>query len=115
MVSFMNDAEGKTLRDGSFRNRDHMTPGTACGCFYCAAVFAADEIREWVDADLTALCPRCGIDTVLPGVTDTATLHDLHEHAFSRSAAEWDAKSSTPRQLPATDQSPMPSNNAVVM
>jgi hypothetical protein len=101
MVDFMNDAEGKTLTDGSLRNRDHMTAGTACGCFYCEAVFTADEIREWVDDELTALCPRCGIDSVLPGVTDAATLHDLHERAFSRSSrpspAEWNARSPTPR------------------
>ena len=35
------------------------------------------------------------------GITSTVILRDLHEHPFSRSsepsAAEWDAKSSTPR------------------
>jgi hypothetical protein len=31
---------------------------------------------------LTALCPRCGIDSILPGVTDSATLAALHRHRF---------------------------------
>src|SRR2546429_438449 len=44
-----------------------------CGCFYCRNTFAPTEIREWVDdqnvgegrTGRTALCPKCGIDSVL--------------------------------------------------
>jgi hypothetical protein len=46
------------------------------GCFYCLAIFPASEVIDWVgeeqaaSGDLTkgdsALCPRCGIDAVLP-------------------------------------------------
>jgi hypothetical protein len=41
-----------------------------CGCFYCRAIHPPSEITEWVDEDpagggQTALCPRCGIDSVI--------------------------------------------------
>lgn len=43
-----------------------------CGCFHCLSTFKPTEIREWVDGvrrgretHETALCPRCGIDSVL--------------------------------------------------
>lgn len=95
----MNDIEDT---NGSWHNRSRLTPGTACGCFYCEAVFAADEIQQWVDDDLTALCPRCGIDSVLAGMTDARTLHDLHESRFSEapvpSDAEWNDASPAPRR-----------------
>jgi hypothetical protein len=102
MVDFMNDIESKTLSDTSRHNRNRMAPGTNCGCFYCQTIFPAEAVSKWVDDELTALCPSCGVDAVLPGVTDRTTLRDLHDYAFGRSlrpsAAEWDAISSTPRR-----------------
>jgi hypothetical protein len=95
MVTSMNDIEGKTLADGSQHNRDRMTSATECGSFHCRAVFRADEINQWIDDGLTAMCPRCGVNAVLAGITDPATLSDLHDHAFAQSsgpsAAEWNA------------------------
>jgi ssDNA-binding Zn-finger/Zn-ribbon topoisomerase 1 len=37
-----------------------------CGCFYCQQTFPASEITEWIDGEQSALCPKCGIDSVLP-------------------------------------------------
>lgn len=36
-----------------------------CGCFYCLAVYSPSAITEWTDYDDSALCPKCGIDSVL--------------------------------------------------
>ncbi len=41
-----------------------------CGCFYCLKIFDPKEIEEWLDAENgdplgTALCPYCGIDSVI--------------------------------------------------
>jgi hypothetical protein len=36
-----------------------------CGCFYCEQVFSSDEISTWCDSGETALCPFCGIDSVI--------------------------------------------------
>jgi hypothetical protein len=48
-----------------------------CGCFYCMSIFPPSEIQEWVEESQdcprgpgkTALCPKCGIDSVLPDNT----------------------------------------------
>ena len=49
----------------SSNNRQQIAQSEVCGCFYCLAIFAPSVIEEWVDNDDTALCPRCGIDSVL--------------------------------------------------
>ena len=55
----------------SANHRDEVLASEVCGCFYCCDTFAPGEIREWVDQvesgrpPQTALCPRCGIDSVL--------------------------------------------------
>lgn len=36
-----------------------------CGCFSCCAIFDPTEIKEWTDGGQTALCPECGIDSVI--------------------------------------------------
>ncbi len=42
-----------------------------CGCFDCLWMFQPTEIKEWVDESVldgkgqTALCPKCGIDSVI--------------------------------------------------
>jgi hypothetical protein len=41
-----------------------------CGCFFCLATFPPGEIKDWVDENedgvgQTALCPYCGIDSVI--------------------------------------------------
>lgn len=58
------------------RNRELVAKSTLCGCFYCLAIFRPDEVIDWVDwpenatnqlaEGVAALCPRCGIDSVLP-------------------------------------------------
>ena len=47
-------------------NRDAINESTLCGCFFCIHVFEPSEIESWTDDGLTALCPRCDIDSVLP-------------------------------------------------
>ncbi|MBS1994318.1 MAG: hypothetical protein JSS83_27590 [Cyanobacteria bacterium SZAS LIN-3] len=49
----------------SLYNRNQIQSNKSCGCFYCQAIFKPDEINEWIDQELTAICPRCGIDSVL--------------------------------------------------
>lgn len=38
-----------------------------CGCFYCLKIFNSSEITVWIcdDKDDTAICPYCGIDSVI--------------------------------------------------
>ena len=51
-------------------NRQELARSGACGCFYCGAIFGPHDITEWTDKDeqglrRTALCPECGIDSVI--------------------------------------------------
>jgi hypothetical protein len=49
----------------SIRHRAEIEASGFCGCFHCLAVYGPDAISEWVDGGQTALCPRCGIDSVI--------------------------------------------------
>jgi hypothetical protein len=50
----------------SIRHRSEVEASDRCGCFYCLAEFGPDVIMDWVDdCGVTALCPKCGIDSVI--------------------------------------------------
>ena len=57
----------------SDRNKEMLSTANKCGCFYCTEIFSPSEIEEWVKADIKdeigrcAVCPYCGIDSVIPG------------------------------------------------
>jgi len=63
----------EAIRDAhthSSKHRAEIETSSVCGCFYCCSTFPPAEIQDWVDADendigKTALCPRCGIDSVI--------------------------------------------------
>jgi hypothetical protein len=63
-------ADVKAAHTHSSNHRAEITASALCGCFYCCASFAAAEVLDWVDEDQTgvgqtALCPKCGIDSVI--------------------------------------------------
>lgn len=51
------------------RHRDEIEASDSGGCFYCLAIFGPTEIDTWTEhpnpPGITALCPRCGIDSVI--------------------------------------------------
>ena len=49
----------------AFRQREVLEHSDGCGCFYCFKTFPTSEITTWVDDDKTAICPRCGMDSVI--------------------------------------------------
>lgn len=51
-------------------------------CFYCCESFAIYKISQRVDCGLTAMCPKCGIDAVLPGVYEKPVLELMRTHFF---------------------------------
>jgi len=56
----------KEAHKHSIRHRDEIAASERCGCFYCLAVFEPSAITRWVDEHgVTALCPKCGIDSVI--------------------------------------------------
>ena len=41
-----------------------------CGCFGCLQIFEAAEVIDWIDDGESPLCPHCGMDAVMAGVTE---------------------------------------------
>ena len=74
----------------SIRHRDEILVSEVRGCFHCCETFAPSEIDEWTDewegVGQTALCPRCGIDSVIglaSGYPVTGEfLKQMHDHWF---------------------------------
>jgi hypothetical protein len=82
------------------QHREEIEVSTVCGCFYCLATFLPSEIEDWVDwpeeedelpepRGTSALCPRCGIDSVIGSASGfpitEAFLSDMHSHWFGES------------------------------
>lgn len=76
----------KKAHEHSTDHRADIELSDTCGCFYCLNHFDSSEISEWIDGGETALCPRCGIDSVLPGNTgyldDEWFFSDMHNYWF---------------------------------
>ena len=51
--------------DHCSRHRTEILASKLCACFYCRGSFGPDEIVEWTDDDQTAICQKCGIDSVI--------------------------------------------------
>lgn len=51
-------------RFSSYHRKD-LEKDNICGCFYCLKIFSPSEIEEWEDDGNTAVCPYCGIDSVI--------------------------------------------------
>jgi len=65
-------------------HREEVESSDLCGCFYCLEIYAPDEISEWVDEGSdgirrTALCPKCGIDSVIASSSGLPIDHEFLE------------------------------------
>jgi hypothetical protein len=57
----------KQMHKLSSNHRKSIEESDGCGCFYCRRTWNPKEVpvKEWIDDQQTALCPFCGIDSVL--------------------------------------------------
>ena len=85
----------------SSAHRDQIFASQACGCFYCLRVFSPGKITDWVDwpesaagddeldFGTTALCPYCGIDSVIGDTSGFPItqefLKKMNQHWFASS------------------------------
>ncbi len=82
--------ELKAIYSHSIRNEESILKSNLCGCFHCISILAATEFKlsEMVvekDGFKTAICPICGIDSVLGDSTVEITaeiLEALNEYYF---------------------------------
>ena len=49
----------------SSSHREEVLGSDKVGCFFCFEIYNPSEIEEWCDNDDTAICPECGIDSVI--------------------------------------------------
>jgi hypothetical protein len=74
----------------SSRHREEILSSEICGCFHCKQTFLPSEIEDWTDEigadDVTALCPKCGIDSVIGSASGFPLtkdfLQEMHQHWF---------------------------------
>ena len=66
-------------RDHSSNHFDELKNSDTCGCFYCLSIFPPTEIESWVDDGKSALCPKCGIDTVIGSASGYPITKDFLE------------------------------------
>lgn len=68
-------------------NQEKLKNAQVCGCFYCLRIFDPKEIIWEDEEDHTAMCPYCGIDSVLPESAtlpiNKAFLKKMHEFWFT--------------------------------
>lgn len=70
------------------KHKAEVQSSRVCGCFYCLKTFPPSDIKEWIDRGETALCPKCGIDSVIGSgsgfpITDPKFLRRMHDRWFS--------------------------------
>lgn len=71
----------------SSNNKPMLEKDKKCGCFYCLKIFNPCEISEWItDTQGTAVCPYCGVDSVIGESSDfpitTEFLEAMKKHWF---------------------------------
>lgn len=86
-LSFLNAAHKHSIF-----NRAELSESQLCGCFYCLEIFEPKQIVEWVDEGdgkvETAMCPFCGIDSVIGNkseypATDETFLKAMYDQFFN--------------------------------
>ena len=69
------------------KNHHDIVHDQWCGCFYCLKIFHPTEITEWWDNETTAVCPYCGVDSVIgesSGFMITIMfLKEMHDYWFT--------------------------------
>jgi hypothetical protein len=78
----------KELHDQSSHNFTAIRLAETVGCFYCVSFIDKEKIKEWIEevvgGEDTALCPKCGIDSLLPDVT-MEQLKEMNDEYFGKS------------------------------
>ena len=74
------------LHTYSTNNKRNIALSNQCFCFHCKACMDRSEITDYLDDGQTALCPRCGVDAILPDSIDESIDEDIiaqmHEYWF---------------------------------
>lgn len=84
----MTHQEARAVWKHATRNRQELEQSSKCGCFSCLRIYepSALEGNEWTDDEQTAICPFCGVDSVIGSASgysiDVAFLQALKDVFF---------------------------------
>lgn len=76
-------------------HRKEIEAGEFITCYYCFGLSSVKSIKEWCDRGQTAICPKCGIDAVVPyddmnHEDQSKQLKEAHEIGFGNGKTEKD-------------------------
>ncbi|WPP52417.1 hypothetical protein [Catalinimonas niigatensis] len=79
----MNKKELELAINFATSNQQDLMKSDKAGCYYCRKIYPASEVKEFLEEEATALCPKCGIDSVLPDYVYDLSINNLRElHQF---------------------------------
>lgn len=84
----MTDRQLYSLHDFCDDNKELIQRSKLCGCFCCCSIFNVKDIKEYHQDphDKSAICPKCSVDSVLPGCVvkmDKKLLEAMHKRWFT--------------------------------
>ena len=80
-------SDEEAAHDYAVRNIKQLKRSKSCGCFYCGKIFAPAEISDLINEGCgTAVCPYCGVDSVIGDASGYPVtkdfMHKMHERWF---------------------------------
>lgn len=79
------ESQLKRLHAYASHNKEMIEKSDKCYCFYCKGVFEKGEIETYLTEEATALCPKCGNDSVIPDSAekiDDRIIAEMHDYWF---------------------------------
>lgn len=70
--SYEKKSQLERLHTYSSHNKRLIDISNQCYCFYCRSCMDHSEIRDYMDNGQTAICPKCGIDSIIPDSIEEA-------------------------------------------
>lgn len=85
--------------DMAKNNRTSLAKAGKAACYGCCETFPAHKVTEWTDGQQTAVCPLCGVDSVIPVTPELAltpeVLQEMNQFWFAR-PVHWKLRDKTP-------------------
>jgi len=66
----------------SWKSRHKIEREGTASCFHCKKKMKVEEVVDWLDDELTGMCPHCGIDSLLPGEVSDELLSAMKKKWF---------------------------------
>lgn len=83
----MDEVQFKNAHEHSWKHKAEIESSVSCACFFCLSNFPPSDISEWIDGGTTAMCPRCGIDSVIGDasglpILEASFMNEMANHFF---------------------------------